>query len=209
VSGVVIEPVGDDVVVMTPGNSQVLRLNGTSAELVKRVINGESIDAPSEDVINLIQSGVLEMSGGMSRRGLITAGAVGVGAGMSMLAMPSAAMAASIQRIPLTGGWVNFGSPPPEGEYAFEINTYDGRFTFPDPLPSNDVDDVSPLRILGETISVDYHGFDPPDNRFIGWGYSFLPNDPPEGVTGEFEWANGDGTFTYYTVTFISFYPEL
>jgi hypothetical protein len=95
VSGVVVEPVGDDVVVMTPGNSQVLRLHGTAAELVKRVTNGESIDASSDDVMHLIQSGVLEMSGGMSRRGLITAGTVGVGAGISMLAMPSVAMASS------------------------------------------------------------------------------------------------------------------
>jgi hypothetical protein len=94
VSGVVVEPVGDDCVVMTPQNTDVLRLTGDTATLLTRVIAGEPVDHTSDTVTELARLGVVELSNaGMSRRGLITAGAAG--AGIAILAMPSVAAASS------------------------------------------------------------------------------------------------------------------
>ena len=92
--GVIVEKVGDDVVVMVPESTEVIRLSGDTAQLVRAIHDGLPV-VPSEAVYELIDRGILVSHTGMSRRGLITAGAIGAGAGVAALAMPSVAAASS------------------------------------------------------------------------------------------------------------------
>ena len=93
-TGVVVENMGDAVLVMVPGQQDVLTLTGPAAEAVNAVIAGRSVSeelgAHTED---LIAAGVLSSS--MSRRNLLRAGAIGAGAGIAVLSMPSVAAASS------------------------------------------------------------------------------------------------------------------
>ncbi len=92
--GVIVEMVGDDLVVMVPESTEVIRLSGDAAQLVRAIHDGLPV-LPSEAVTELIDRGILVSHTGMSRRGLITAGAIGAGAGVAALAMPSVASASS------------------------------------------------------------------------------------------------------------------
>jgi hypothetical protein len=92
--GAIIEPVGDDVMIMTPGNTDVLRISGPAADTLRAIAVGQPIDPSTPTVLELANQGIIQTSG-MSRRGLIRAGAVGVGAGIALLAMPSVAAASS------------------------------------------------------------------------------------------------------------------
>jgi hypothetical protein len=91
--GVVVEEVGNGVMVMAPGSQDVVSLSGRAAEVVRSVQSGVSVVDDSL-VAELTVLGVLEVSG-ISRRGLIKAGAIGAGAGIAVLAMPGVAAAAS------------------------------------------------------------------------------------------------------------------
>lgn len=92
--GAVIEPVGDDAMVMMPGNTDVLRITGPAAETLRNIVAGQPVDASTPAVLELANHGIISTSA-MSRRGLIRAGAIGAGAGIAVLAMPSVAAAAS------------------------------------------------------------------------------------------------------------------
>ena len=93
--GAVIEPVGDDVMVMMPGNTDILRISGPAADTLRTIAAGHPIDPTTPTVLELADQGIIQTSA-MSRRGLIRAGAVGAGAGIAVLAMPSVAAAASV-----------------------------------------------------------------------------------------------------------------
>jgi hypothetical protein len=101
-TGVVVEDLGADLMVMVPGSPEVLTLTGNSANAVRRVQSGSPavIDAAVSDLVRL---GVLETTG-LSRRGLVKAGAIGAGAGIAVMAMPSVA-AASSGSYDLLGYW--------------------------------------------------------------------------------------------------------
>lgn len=92
--GAVIEPVGDDVMVMMPGNTDILRISGAAADTLRTIVAGQPVDPTAPTVIELTDHGIISAPG-MSRRGLIRAGAIGAGAGIAVLAMPTAAMASS------------------------------------------------------------------------------------------------------------------
>jgi hypothetical protein len=94
VSDAVVEELGSDLMVMLPGSSDVLFLSGESAGVVRQVQGGKSVEV-NGTVSDLIARGVLE-SAKLSRRGLITAGAIGAGAGIAVMAMPGVAAAASV-----------------------------------------------------------------------------------------------------------------
>lgn len=94
--GVAVEKVGNDYVVKAPGSTDVVMLSGEAALVVGRVEAGQPV-AWSDDVAELIRRGVLAEAPGLSRRGFITAGALGAGAGIVVLAMPGVAQAASQQ----------------------------------------------------------------------------------------------------------------
>lgn len=93
--GAVIEPVGDDVMVMMPGNTDILRISGAAADTLRTIVAGQLVDPSAPTVLELANQGIISPSG-MSRRGLIRAGAIGAGAGIAVLAMPSVAAAASV-----------------------------------------------------------------------------------------------------------------
>jgi hypothetical protein len=92
--GAVIEPVGNDVMVMMPGNTDILRISSPAADTLRTIVAGQPVDPSTPAVRELANQGIITTSG-MSRRGLIRAGAIGAGAGIAVLAMPSVAAAAS------------------------------------------------------------------------------------------------------------------
>ena len=93
--GAVIEPVGDDVMVMMPGNTDILRISGPAADTLRTIVAGQPVDPSTPAVLELANHGIVSPSG-MSRRSLMKAGAVGAGAGIAVLAMPSVAAASSV-----------------------------------------------------------------------------------------------------------------
>jgi hypothetical protein len=110
-AGVVVEHVGDDVLVMVPDTTTVYTLSGDQAHLITRIVAGEKI--PQTDATKeLLQLGVLTPNSGVSRRGVLTAGALG--AGIVMLAMPSVAVASSE---PGNGGAQCLVGEPKSGVY--------------------------------------------------------------------------------------------
>ena len=109
--GVIVERVGDDLMVIVPGNSDVVKLTGGVAEVLLDISAGKSVDLSDPAVVDLLELGIVSTPG-VSRRGLIKAGAIGAGAGIAVLAMPSVAAASSGDDsdggvIPLT----QFGDP--------------------------------------------------------------------------------------------------
>lgn len=92
--GVIVERVGDDLMVIVPGNSDVVSLSGRHAEMLLDVKADRTVDSADPALHDLIDLGILSAPG-LSRRGLIKVGAVGAGAGIAVLAMPGVAAAAS------------------------------------------------------------------------------------------------------------------
>jgi len=92
--GVIVERVGDDLMVIVPGTTDVVSLSGRPAEVLLDVQAGREVD-PSDPALKSLNDLGIVTSPGMSRRGLITAGALGAGAGVVMLSMPAAAAAES------------------------------------------------------------------------------------------------------------------
>jgi len=93
--GVIIEHVGADLMVMVPGSTEVIKLSGDAAHTIHAIQAEATPVLPSGTVSELIDRGIVVSQAGMSRRGLITAGALGAGAGVVMLSMPAAAAAGS------------------------------------------------------------------------------------------------------------------
>jgi len=94
-SGVVVEDVGNDVLVFLPGSSEILRLSGEPAEFLRSVVAGRAPVSVDSGVLHrLSELGVLG-SPAISRRHFVGTTALGVGAGFSLMALPQAAAAAS------------------------------------------------------------------------------------------------------------------
>ena len=92
--GVVTEQVGGDLLVVVPGNFDVLRLTGEAASTLSKIQSGVGIDLTSPVLRELFARGIV-VNPGISRRGLITSGAIGAGAGIAVLALPGIAAASS------------------------------------------------------------------------------------------------------------------
>lgn len=92
--GVVVEQVGSDFLVIAPGSLDAVRLTGEAAETLSKIQSGIFVDSTSPVVGELSSFGILEAQG-VSRRGLIKAGAIGAGAGIAVMAMPGVAAASS------------------------------------------------------------------------------------------------------------------
>jgi hypothetical protein len=212
--GAVIESVGDDVMVMMPGNTDILRISGPAADTLRTIVAGQPVDPSASTVLELANQGIITTSA-MSRRGLIRAGAIGAGAGIAVLAMPSVAAASSINWIEIRGFSFDFGS----GTWAFEIQNNIGFDNLqnsppllspgmPVPPPTSEINDVSELSMyigtnqpLTVPISYDQLVDNPGPDRYIGWYASSSNVDPGESAIGEFTWDTPDGTL-YYRVTF-------
>ena len=93
-AGVIVERVGDDLMVIVPGNADVVSLSGRPAQVLLDVKAGRKVDSADPALRDLVDLGIVSAPG-ISRRGLIKAGAIGAGAGIAVLAMPGVAAAAS------------------------------------------------------------------------------------------------------------------
>lgn len=89
-----IERVGDELMVVVPGNNEYIKLSGNVADVLLGIQRGHPVSSSDPALGQLEELGVITTRG-TSRRGLITAGAVGAGAGIAMLSMPAAAAASS------------------------------------------------------------------------------------------------------------------
>jgi hypothetical protein len=115
--GVVVEEVGSDVVVMVPESIEALRLSGDAADVVRAIQLGSTV-SPGALVSDLFRLGVVD-SAGVSRRGLLRAGAIGAGAGIVVLSMPGVATASSGNGAP-DGDAAPDGDVPPTESVDFE-----------------------------------------------------------------------------------------
>jgi hypothetical protein len=129
--GVIIERIGDDVLVIVPRSTDVMRLSDDAARTIRAIQAGHAPVLPTATVTELVERGVLVSEAGMSRRGLIKAGAIGAGAGIAVLAMPSVAAASSgPSGVPLVAIWA--GPDGTTGKYNIEItNSGANATTFP------------------------------------------------------------------------------
>jgi hypothetical protein len=92
--GVLIEQVGNDLVVVVPGGSEAMRITGEAAQVLSRIHAGQAEGLSEAVVRDLAAQGIIEVPG-LSRRNLITAGALGAGAGIAVLTLPGVAAASS------------------------------------------------------------------------------------------------------------------
>jgi hypothetical protein len=116
--GVVIEPVGDDVVALLP-HSEVITLTGLAADAMIRLLSGQRLDASDQVVQELLRAGVVEESGGVTRRHVVRLGAVAAGAGVASLALPSVAQASSVVTLEGSWHWIDY--------YQVALNSPDGE----------------------------------------------------------------------------------
>ena len=93
-AGVVVENMGATVLVMIPGQHDVLTLTGPAADVVNAFVAGQPVSTDLESEVELLLSAGVLISP-MSRRNLLRAGAIGAGAGIAVLSMPSVAAASS------------------------------------------------------------------------------------------------------------------
>jgi hypothetical protein len=108
--GVVVEQVGAELLVFLPESSEVLRLQGQPAELLLKLVDGVPPDSTDSALLaHLTDLGILSSSA-ISRRRFMKASALGVGAGLSLMALPHSAAAAS------SGSGGSPGDPPPTPE---------------------------------------------------------------------------------------------
>jgi hypothetical protein len=128
---VISEAVGDDVIVMRSDSNQTLRLSGEAAIAFTAVQAGQAPSGASREVLqSLVDHRVLSADSPrtVSRRGLVTGAAVGVGAGLVTLALPTVAAASSQEVLP---GFYVYDSDKDE----FEAIVY---FNFPTSLGDGD-----------------------------------------------------------------------
>lgn len=147
--GVLIEPTGDTVLVITPGASETLHLNGEAATLVTALTQGLRAPRVADDTIaELTRRGILSPAPrpGLSRRTMIKASAAGTGAGILALTLPTAAMASSgpITTLTYQGLWFD-DSDGNTNQILFGIEMQ------PSDVPTG-VGDPGPLSIGGLTV---------------------------------------------------------
>lgn len=95
IDGVVVERVGDDVVVLTP-EGRAIKLSGGVADSARRLLDDPS-SLTDADTALLLDTGVVEENqpSGLSRRAVVTGGVVGASAGILSLSLPAAAQSLS------------------------------------------------------------------------------------------------------------------
>ena len=95
VEGVIVESLGEELIVLVPGSMEIVRLDGDPANLLRRIMNGEPPSSSDSDSMSLLGQFGLLKSSAVSRRSVLRAGAVATGAGIALLSFPSAAAASS------------------------------------------------------------------------------------------------------------------
>jgi hypothetical protein len=95
-AGVMVEELGDDLIVMVPGSTDAVVLSGEPANIIRSLRAGRTLPG-SGPYSELVDMGVLKFTSSVSRRSVLRVSAVGVGAGIALFSMPSVAVAASQQ----------------------------------------------------------------------------------------------------------------
>lgn len=196
VPGVIVERVGNDLMVIVPGDADVVSLSGRPAEVLLDVKAGKAVDASDPVVLDLVDLGIVS-GHGVSRRGLIKAGAVGVGAGIAVLAMPGVAAAASVVPLKVFGFYVSINPYPAT---YFDVRGFD----FPNRFLDNRSDGAISPSVLsvnqgpweGEVHSWDTTGAAGTEDQdyyngdYVAWRVSGVHPDELEGKTyvGTFTW---------------------
>lgn len=129
VDGVVVDVVGEDYVVLTPGG-EVVRLSGAAAASVRRMLEDAS-SLTSADRELLVSTGLVEpFAGGVSRRGVVLGAAAVAGGGVVALSLPVAAAASS----PVGGIWGDYlAQPDYDSEDSGPVN-YVSIYVYSGPL---------------------------------------------------------------------------
>jgi hypothetical protein len=165
--GVVCERVGDELMIVVPGHAEVVKLTGEAADVFLDVQAGKT-PHPSATLISELEAlGIIE-TGGMSRRGLIKAGAIGAGAGIAVLAMPGVAAASSGLVDPDSGLRVvemgEFGltsGDPIGGQPTYRRVNLGGWFLLDPPISLVIPDgSIGTFRFLGQETVLTVTGFD-------------------------------------------------
>lgn len=148
--GVVVETVGEEVLVYSPGTTDVVVLSGQAAMTVRAITCGQPVDSSDSAFYDLVDRGIIARTSGFSRRGLLKAGAIGTGAGIAVISMPSVAAASSDNGAAIVSrGW--FG-PDQNSNFGFELHREDNPDTFP-PAGSLPNDLNVQISVVGQALS--------------------------------------------------------
>lgn len=93
--GVLLEDLGSEYVAYVPDASDVVTLSGEAAAALRQIRSGIPGKYSGETVSHLVSLGIIHAPSGISRRGVVRAGLIGVGAGIAALSLPSVAAASS------------------------------------------------------------------------------------------------------------------
>lgn len=94
-SNVTVEFVDGEALVVTPGSEEVQRFSGDAALAMREIMETGRTTCSPAAVDQLLALGVVESSG-LTRRSVLVAGGVGVGAGLASFMLPSVALASSV-----------------------------------------------------------------------------------------------------------------
>jgi hypothetical protein len=167
---IVVERIGDDVIVMDSSSAQVSHLTGQAAEVVWSVANNIPLSKMSDAVVRqLMNAGIVNSSSEVYRRTVLGMGAMGLGATVTALTLPAVAAASSV--VTLSGIWAN--------------DTGTGRFfAVIDSTPDTD---PGPLSVPGGTAT--YQGVKTYQSViYLYWRQ--LASTPPDNAStvGTFTW---------------------
>ncbi len=98
--GVLVEHVGSECVVWIPETTDVVTLSGDAAETLRQIIFAAPGNYNSETLSHLVSLGIIHSPSDISRRSVVRAGLVGLGAGIATLSLPSVAAASSAEEGP-------------------------------------------------------------------------------------------------------------
>lgn len=193
--GVVCERVGDELMVIVPGRPEVVKLTGEAADVFLSVQAGR-VQNVSEALLSELETlGIIHLPG-LSRRGLIRAGAIGAGAGIAVLSMPTIAAASSnLESDPDTDGNLD---PQYQGTHIivsgqvdFLLNDSDGEFVGSNPSA---LTLVSPTDLSGTTVN--FYRRSPSNTLEWNEGLDLL-GFAGATIIGEFTWGNQTFTVTF------------
>jgi hypothetical protein len=180
---------------MLPGSSNVMRVSEEQAHALRAIEAGHTSGLSTQAAHELIDAGILLTHTGMSRRSLVKAGAIGAGAGIAVMAMPTVAAASSGPAVVnLIGTWAIVGQ-----EVEFIVDRLDP--SNPE-LPTSIRLNLPFLTIIGRGPTVPAHDA---DNSQLVWRGAFY-SDPNyvDSLPG-----SRNGTFTFedirYNVVFTEF----
>ena len=189
--GVILEDLGHELLLTVPGSGQAVRVGGEGKQVLGAVRSGVAVDSGSPIVAQLVDAGVLTSTAGISRRGLVRAGAVGAAAGVAVFAMPSVSLASSSEVVALGPGysaqWYYTFEDGPR-KYVFDLS---GDFSDrPNEAPSS----LSTLDTTSEPpVSWSATGSGSVEWRLLQSGTLEFPPT----IDGTFTWGE-----TQYSVTF-------